>query len=277
MVKINFTPKTKVFVMGYIFLFIFILISLLLVYTMISYKVIHHSLNGQDLMIVYEKGDERCLTFGPPLRSTRQSCINLKNPQHLVFEYQQGIIEALYLNPNPKNVLIIGLGGGTLAKALQELLPELKLDIVELNPTMPEIAKQYFAFEPGPKTKIFIVDGDEFISEAINQQAKYDWIVLDAFSNEGIPSAFIKEEFIFKLRALLSSEGVLAVNVFETSLDYAQMLGFYKTVFNDCMDLKRGAENRILMARKSGPPTLEAWNEAAQKWSARFKELGIIE
>ena len=55
--------------------------------------------------------------------------------------YPQMMLGALFVNPAPQSVLIIGLGGGTIPRALRELLPETRIDVVEIDPAVVRVAQ----------------------------------------------------------------------------------------------------------------------------------------
>src|SRR5512145_1993624 len=61
-------------------------------------------------IIVYEDNGERCMRFTKQPTS-RQTCISIKDPDYLVFHYTKMMLGALYLQPEPGRILIIGLGG----------------------------------------------------------------------------------------------------------------------------------------------------------------------
>ena len=75
-------------------------------------------------VLVYENGDVRCMCFTRNCRIGRQSCMDMRQPDRIVMNYPQMMLGALFVKPEPQSVLIIGLGGGTIPRALRELLPE---------------------------------------------------------------------------------------------------------------------------------------------------------
>ena len=54
--------------------------------------------------------------------------------------------------PAPQNVLIVGLGGGSLPRALAAMLPATHIDVVEIDPAVTRVARSYFMFAPGSRT-----------------------------------------------------------------------------------------------------------------------------
>src|SRR5579871_1943480 len=97
-------------------------------------KLIHSEKSLYRQVLVYEEANTRCLCFTRQCTIGRQSCVDLKEPGRLVFEYTHMMLGALYLNPDPRSILIIGLGGGSLPRALEALLPDADIDVVEIDP-----------------------------------------------------------------------------------------------------------------------------------------------
>ena len=117
-------------------------------------------------IFVTQDGDERCLLFRARRGLGRESCRLMSNPDKMVFEYTQMMLAGLYVNPQPKRILIIGLGGATIPSALQALVPGAQLDVVELDGAVDRVARNYFGFKPGPMTKVSIEDGRVFVKRA---------------------------------------------------------------------------------------------------------------
>lgn len=110
-------------------------------------------------VLVYDTDDGlRCMRFGPQ-ESPPQTCIHRQNPETLAFPYSRMLMGALYLQPAPKKVLLIGMGGGVVAMTLQKLLPDAEIDAVELDAAVVSVAREYFNFQPGPKMSVYTEDG----------------------------------------------------------------------------------------------------------------------
>ncbi len=223
---------------------------------------------------VYEKNGLRCLSFQHPSKGYgEQSCMSLENPDLPIFKYQKMLMGALYLQPKPRNALIIGLGGGMLNRQLAHLAPGVAIDVVELNPEILTIAKKYFHFKESPTLKVHVMDGAEYVKTASQAGKRYDLIITDAFSQDYIPIAFLKEEFITSLRNLLSEDGVLAMNTFSSSATYTYETHLVETVFKEFYNLPD--RNRIILAMRQPLPPLAEITQRAEDWEPLFKPLGI--
>jgi spermidine synthase len=221
---------------------------------------------------ITQDGDERCMLFRARRGLGRESCKMMHDPDKLVFEYAPMMLSSLYLNPSPKRVLIIGLGGGTLPTALQQLLPAADIDVVELDDAVYRLAQRYFDFKPGPKMHVFIEDGRVFVKRMGKQPAKYDLIMLDAFEADYIPEHMLTQEFLQEVKTVMAPGGVVAANTFSSSALYDHESVTYRAVFGPFFNLKSG--NRIILGRPAGLPPMSEVNNAAMAWQAEFKRRG---
>ncbi|MBV0899710.1 MAG: hypothetical protein KTV77_03035 [Wolbachia endosymbiont of Fragariocoptes setiger] len=116
---------------------------------------------------------KRCLIFDEDSKYL-ESCIPINNSNYLGLSYSKDMISSLYIkNTSPKHVLMIGLGGGVIPTTLLKLFPDMKLDIVEIDHDVLNIAKQYFFFKPTENTNIFIEDALIYVNR--NTTKRYDF------------------------------------------------------------------------------------------------------
>jgi spermidine synthase len=236
-------------------------------------RLLHSQRSLYREVLVYESAAERCLCFTRQCRIGRQSCIDMRQPDRMVMNYPQMMLGSLYLSPAPRNVLIIGLGGGTIPRALTRLVPGAQIDIVEIDPAVVEVAKRYFLFSESERVKVFEADGRVFVKRALREQRRYDIIMLDAFDHEYIPEHLLTREFLTEVKALLGPRGVLAANTFSSSRLYDHESVTYAAVFPDFYNLKR--ENRVVIASAGPLPDMEQVREASARFAQAFKPFGV--
>jgi SAM-dependent methyltransferase len=124
-----------------------------------------------------------------------------------LFTYMlHGLARAYATNVN--DVLCIGLGIGIVP--MEFARDGAKVDVVEINPAVVPVAKNWFGLEPD-KLNITIADGREFLNRS---QKKYDAIALDAFLGESSPSHLMTREAFTPMRRVLKPGGVLVINSF---------------------------------------------------------------
>ena len=108
-------------------------------------RLVHSERSLYREVLVYDNADVRCMCFTRNCRVGRQSCMDLRHPDRMVMNYPKMMLGALFVNPRPQSVLIIGLGGGTLPRVLRQLLPDTRIDVVEIDPAVERVASRYLA------------------------------------------------------------------------------------------------------------------------------------
>lgn len=161
------------------------------------------------------------------------------DPATLFLPYSQLMVAAVALTPDPKRGLILGHGGGSLAKWLAQVWPELELDVVEFDPVVVRMAQEYFEYHPPANHHVFVKDARVFVRDT---GVKYDVIWVDAFARHLIPFHLTTVEFFSELRSRLNPNGVLALNLASSG---------------EGGDLQRA--NAVVQTLKTAFPTLESF------------------
>jgi spermidine synthase len=223
-------------------------------------------------VVVYENGFWRCMKFGI-FHSPSQSCRSLRDPDELVLPYSRMFMAALYLEPAPKRILMIGLGGGTIAQALRKAVPGASIDLVELDPAVIRVARAHFGFDPAQFASVVAEDGRVFVKRAGREGRRYDLILLDAFDHQYVPEHMMTREFFVEAKALLTETGVLAANSFSSSrLYHAESATFAAALgpFYNVAD-----QNRIILFRNGGLPSMDAVRANAARLAPVLRPMGV--
>ena len=139
-----------------------------------------------------------------------QSGMDLADPRRTVFAYSDYLHLPIVFKPDARRVLFVGLGGGTTPKRYHEDYPQMTIDVVEIDPAVVAVAREYFGVPQDPRLRLHAQDGRLFVARA---QERYDIIILDAFLIDTIPFHLATREFFEAVRAHLTPDGVLASNV----------------------------------------------------------------
>ncbi len=222
---------------------------------------------------VTDNGTLRCLTFRRSVGHNRQTCMDLKDPYHLVFNYTRMMLGAIAMKPDPERVLIIGLGGGTLPMALRDIYPDLHMDVVEIDPAVVKVAREFFDYEEDEKLKTYAEDGRVFVKKALLDGAAYDLIMLDAFEDEYIPEHLLTLEFLEEVRSLLAPSGVVAANTFSRSGLYPYESATYEAAFGSFYNLK--SNNRVIWAQDGELKDLATITDTAKELESHFYKRGF--
>ncbi len=139
---------------------------------------------------------------------------SIYNPDKILTGYYYDYLNILpaLTDRNIRQVLIVGLAGGTISRQLLYFYPFLQIDGVEIDEKVIEVGREFFALDSQP-IDIYNQDGRIFLQ--LNQNKKqYDLIVIDAYSQElYIPWIMTTVEFWRLVKNNLSASGVVAFNV----------------------------------------------------------------
>jgi len=140
----------------------------------------------------------------------RQSAMLLSDPWELRLHYTRFLALALAFYPEPKRVLILGLGGGSFPKRLYRDFPQVVVDVVDIDPEVIAIAKRYFQVPEDSRLRLHRRDGRRFLQETADT---YDLIFLDAYNSDTIPFHLTTREFYRELEAHLAPGGLVVSNI----------------------------------------------------------------
>ncbi|MCK8097476.1 fused MFS/spermidine synthase [Pseudoalteromonas sp. 1CM17D] len=239
-------------------------------------NIVHEERSLYRNIIVDETHDLRCLKFNTKSSQTSQSCMYKNNPDKLVFNYTKLTFASLLVTDNPKNVLIIGLGGGTLSNVIHALYPAAKIHNVEIDPAVLKVARNYFNFIENDTVTSSVQDGRIFIKRAAIKKQKYDWIILDAFNGDYIPEHLLTKEFFEEVKSVLAEGGVIAANTFSSSKLYEHESATYHAVFGDFINVSRAnRSNRIILAGVNSMPTEAQINQRIKALNPRLKKYDV--
>ena len=114
-----------------------------------------------------------------------KSAINLKDPDDMQLEYSQTIPVSLLYPETVKRILMVGLGAGVVSTYFGRAMPDLQIDVVELDPGVIAVAKKYFGVQETARVRFVDSDGRVYLNR---HKEFYHLIVLDAFREIGVPS-----------------------------------------------------------------------------------------
>ncbi|XP_062857364.1 eEF1A lysine and N-terminal methyltransferase [Trichomycterus rosablanca] len=163
----------------------------------------------------------------------------------------------IIINKDAKvSVLVVGLGGGGLPQFIRDFVPGVRVEVVELDPAMLEVAKTWFGFQTDDRLKVILGDGLEHISTLESKGGHfYDIIMFDVDSKDpklGIscpPPAFVEASLLEKVCKLLTPQGVFMLNlVCRDSVLRKSVLGRLQAVFSNVLSRPiEGEVNEVLL------------------------------
>jgi spermidine synthase len=132
------------------------------------------------------------------------SAVDLKLDRS-VLGYQHVLGLLPLFRPETKQALLIGLGGGHVARDLKS--QGIATDTIEIDPAVADAARKYFHFQP---TGLFLVGDARYEIRRLDR--RYDLIVHDCFTGGAEPTHLLAREMLSELQILLNDGGILALN-----------------------------------------------------------------
>ncbi len=239
-------------------------------------RVIHRERSLYQTILVEKTGTTVCLKFSVRRNQRNQSCIDQRRPRDMVFAYTRMMMAALLLNPSPRRVLVVGLGGGTLPTAMARIYREAAIDAVEIDPAVVTVAKRYFGFVATDRLRVHVQDARAFVKRAARNGETYDLLMLDAFNSDYIPEHLMTREFLLEAKSVLTEDGVLAANTFASSRLYDHESATYNDVFGPFFNLRLpDSSNRVILAARQPLPDVLRLQRRAAELNERLRPFGV--
>lgn len=168
---------------------------------------------------IFETAFERRLHFN---WDSTQSAMLLNDPCALVAAYTRKMMAFLLFNPTPRRILMIGLGGGSLAKFCHRRFPEADITAVDIDPDVIALRDEFLVPRDDSRFRVICADGAGIMGSAPGDA--YDAILIDAFDAQGIAASLSGSSFYRLASQRLAPNGSLVMNLWGRIDRYADNL-----------------------------------------------------
>lgn len=215
-------------------------------------------LGGRDpgIQIVEEDGVRYLHIGGDAI----QSGLRIDEPDRLELDYVRAMMAFLLFHPRPRQVLMVGLGGGSMARFVHQRMHETRVTVVEINPEVLAVAREFFHFpEDDARLEVVIGDGAEIVPR---RAARADVLVVDGFEDGETPEALCTQSFYDAAFASLRDGGVMVVNFMADARKMDAYLARIEKAFGryPTLLLAEEKDNLIAFAVRGGPGRI-SWDE----------------
>lgn len=226
-------------------------------------------------LLVVEDADRRERYLCGPGCGYVHGTLRLDAPDELAMEYMRTALAGLAFLPRaPRRALFLGMGAGLMPRYLRARLPSARVDVVEIDPEVPPLARRFFRFREDPRLKVHVADAAEFVGR---EKGPWDLVVLDALYGPEVPAHLAAEPFLRLVRQRLAPGGVLVANLAPPALapgtpallDRIAESGFSVTVFPTVE-----GSNWIAVATLA-PSATDAVLERARRLDRDLGDLGL--
>jgi spermidine synthase len=154
-----------------------------------------------------------------------QSRMSVARPDELQFEYTRLMMGALLFQPQPQRILMVGLGGGSLAKFCYKHLPRTHITVVEINPHVIALRQSFCIPDDDARFQVVQMDAAHFMAHT---EHTFDVVLVDGFDQHGMPEPLCLPQFYSDCRRVLNTGGVMVANLHRFSA--------YRDVYVDRID-----------------------------------------
>ncbi|MEM8514563.1 spermidine synthase [Massilia sp. MP_M2] len=202
--------------------------------------------------LVVSDGKHRTLAFSP---GDVQSEMLLAQPDALVLDYTRAMMCFALFAPRPRHIVMVGLGGGSLAKFCYRHFPHARITVLEIRADVIALRDLFCLPPDDARLRVLHCDAADYLARTPGDA---DVLLVDGFDRNGLPPALASGAFYAASRRALRPGGVLVANIFSYDPGYVSFLQHLRDAFDGrIMWFRRIAgNNRILFAvRPATPPS----------------------
>lgn len=178
-----------------------------------------------------------------------QSRMQIEDPHALDLEYTRTMMGFLLFDPAPREIVMVGLGGGSLAKFCHRYLPGSRIQVVEINPHVIGLRDEFHVPPDDERFSVVHGDGARFVRD---RATRCDVLMVDGFDSDGQPSRLCSQRFYDDCHDLLQPDGMLVVNLHCGHARFDIFLDRIRRSFDDAVLVVDGVDlgNSIVLAGK---------------------------
>ncbi len=201
-----------------------------------------------------------------------QSSMRLADPFALELEYTRCMMAFLLFHPQPRTALMIGLGGGSLAKFFYRRLPAVRTRVIELDERVVAVARGQFGLpDEDGRLQVEIGDGAEALAPEC-----CDTLVVDAFADEHPPPALASQAFFDAAWLALEDPGVLVMNLMNDDPALDRRLQLAERAFGGAvLALPALYDPNVIVLALKGAPRAFAWADLARRARVLERRVGL--
>jgi spermidine synthase len=176
--------------------------------------------------LVRTAAGRRTLEFTP---GDVQSEMLLARPDALVLAYARAMMSFALFVPRPRHIVMVGLGGGSLAKFCYRHFPCARITVIELRRDVIALREQFRVPPDDARFRVLHADAADVIG-ALRGSA--DVLLVDGFDAAGLPPQLGSASFYAACHRALADGGVAVANIFSYDPGHGAMLARLRRAFD---------------------------------------------
>src|ERR1017187_7630822 len=182
-----------------------------------------------DKPLLVEDRETRSLCFS--IDGAVQTEMWLDEPETLVSAYTRKMMGFLLFRKRPREVVMIGLGGGSLAKFCHRHLPSTRMTVVEINADVIAFRSHFQIPPDDSRLRVIHGDGSAYVAAMARSNQSTDVLLVDAFDRQGIATAVTKRSFLQDAHRVLSRHGIFVMNLVADHEAYQRYIEEIRLIF----------------------------------------------
>ncbi len=222
---------------------------------------IHKEAREQGRVEVSEKDGVRTLHLGG---DTVQSAMRVNAPFELELAYTRAMLACLLFHKDPREFLMVGLGGGSVPKWVYRHLPDARTTVVEINPEVVSVARGYFQVPADEERfRVLVRDGAEYVAE---HPGSCDILMLDGYDEQCQVESLATPEFYAHCRAALKPGGMLVANLWSSDKRFNEYVQRMFDAFGGLvLCLPAGDRSNVIALAFDRSPNMPKWDDLRER------------
>ena len=222
--------------------------------------------------LVTTRGDRRTLEFAP---GDLQSAMSLADPTRLLLAYCRAMVCFALFVPRPRHIVLVGLGGGSLAKFCYRHFAHARITVLEQRADVIALRAQFAIPPDDARLCVIHADAAAWLAAQAPGAVGADVLMVDGFDQCGLPPALGSARFYGDCRRALTEGGVLVANIFSYDPALPRMLARLDLLFDArlCWFDGVAGNNRIVFAVKAAAGQADALRPPQARRAVRLQRL----
>lgn len=232
---------------------------------------IHKQAREQGRVEVSERDGVRTLHLG---NDTIQSAMRLSAPFDLELAYTRAMLACLLFHKEPREFLMVGLGGGSVPKWVYRNLTQAHTTVLEINPEVVSVARGYFQVPADDERfAVWVGDGAQHVAD---HPASCDVLMLDGYDEQCQVESLATTEFYGHCRAALKPGGMLVVNLWSSDKGFNQCVQRLFDAFDGLvLCLPAGDRSNVIALAFDRSPNMPKWDDLRDRARELEQQYGL--
>jgi len=177
-----------------------------------------------------------------------QSEMFVDDPVSLALPYTRTMIDFMLSHRNPKHIVMIGLGGGSIPKWCYREMPAADITVIEIDPQVIALRDRFHIPPDDHRFRVIYEDGADYV--VARAPGRIEVLLIDGFDIYGQPPQLCSQAFYDDCHRALTPDGVLVVNLCGPETEAA--IEYLRRSFQDrvLVASPEDSENKIVLATK---------------------------